>query len=65
MARSSRLHKAISYVATAISYVATAALKVGQMTRTIWVTWVTFLESQMGLIYKLNYLDVIRISHVL
>ena len=35
------------------------------MIRTIWVTWVTFLEGQVGLIYKLNYLDVTRISHVL
>ena len=43
-------------------------LKVGRMTRTIWVTWVTFLVGQVGLIYKLNYLDVTRIfnrSHVL
>ena len=29
-------------------------LKVGRMTQTIWVTWVTFL---VGLICKLNYLD--------
>ena len=45
-----------------------AGLKVGQMTRTIWVTWVTFLVGQAGLICKLNYLDVTRIfirSHVL
>ena len=43
-------------------------LKVGRMTRTIWVTWVTFLVGQVGLIHKLNYLDVTRIfnrSHVL
>ena len=42
-------------------------LKVGRMTRTIWVTWVTFLVGQVGLIHKLNYLDVTRIfnrSHV-
>ena len=42
-------------------------LKVGRMTRTIWVTWVTFLVGQLGLIHKLNYLDVTRIfnrSHV-
>ena len=38
-----------------------AGLKVGWMTRTIWVT---FLEGQVGLICKLNYLDVTRISHV-
>ena len=37
----------------------------GRMTRTIWVTWVTFLEGQVGFICKLNYLDVTRISHVL
>ena len=37
-------------------------LKVGRMT---WVTWVTFLEGQVGLIRRLNYLDVTRISHVL
>ena len=40
-------------------------LKVGWMTQTTWVTWVTFLEGQKGLIHKLNYLDVTRISHVL
>ena len=28
------------------------------MTRTIWVTWVTFLVGQVGLICKLNYLDI-------
>ena len=33
-------------------------LKVGYITQTIWVTWVTFLEGQMGLICKLNYLDI-------
>ena len=33
-------------------------LKVGWMTRTIWVT---FLEGQVGLICKLNYLDLTRI----
>ena len=37
----------------------------GQMTWTIWVIWVTFLEGQVGLICKLNYMDVTRISHVL
>ena len=42
-----------------------SGLKVGQMTRTIWVTWVTFFEGQVGLIHKLNYLDVTRMSHVL
>ena len=45
-----------------------SGLKVGQMTQTIWVTWVTFLVGQVGLIHKLNYLDVTRIfnrSHVL
>ena len=38
------------------------------MTRTIWVTWATFLMDQAGLIRKLNYLDVTQIfnrSHVL
>ena len=35
-----------------------SGLKVGRMTRTIWVIWVTFLEGQVGLICKLNYLDV-------
>ena len=39
-------------------------LKVGQMTQTIWVTWVTILEGQVGLIHKLNYLNVTRILHV-
>ena len=29
------------------------------------VTWVTFLVGQVGLIHKLNYLDVTWISHVL
>ena len=38
-----------------------SGLKVGQMTRTIWVTWVTFLVDQVGLIRKLNLLDVTRI----
>ena len=37
-------------------------LKVGQMT---WTIWVTFLVCQVGLICKLNYLDVTQISHVL
>ena len=37
-------------------------LKVGWMT---WTIWVTFLEGQVGLICKLNYLDVTQISHVL
>ena len=41
-----------------------SGLKVGQVTRTIWVTWVTFLEGQVGLICKLTYLDVTWISHV-
>ena len=36
----------------------TAGLKVGRMTQTMWVTWVTFLMGQVGLIHKLNYLDV-------
>ena len=43
-------------------------LKVGQMIRTIWVTWVTFdgslgshLLGQVGLIRKLNCLDVTQI----
>ena len=40
-------------------------LKVGWMTRAIWVTWVTFLVGQVGLICKLNCLDVTSISHVL
>ena len=40
-------------------------LKVGQMIQTIWVTYVTFLVGQVGLICKLNYLDVTRILHVL
>ena len=31
------------------------------MTWTIWVTWVTFLVDQVGLIHKLNYLDVTHI----
>ena len=35
-----------------------SGLKVGQMTWTIWVTWVAFLVGQVGLICKLNYLDV-------
>ena len=43
----------------------TPGLKVDLMTRTIWVTSVTFLVGQMGLICKLNYLDVTQISHVL
>ena len=45
-----------------------SGLKVGRMTRTIWVTWVTFLVGQVVLIRKLNYLDVTQIfsrSHVL
>ena len=40
-------------------------LKVGQISRTIWVAWVTILEGQVGLIHKPNHLDVTRISHVL
>ena len=35
-----------------------AGLKVGGMT---WTIWVTFLVSQVGLIRKLNYLDMTRI----
>ena len=42
-----------------------SGLKVGRMTQTIWITWVTFLVGQVGLICKLNCLDVTRISHVL
>ena len=38
-----------------------SGLKVGRMTRTMWVTWVTFLKGQVGLIHKLIYLDVTRI----
>ena len=39
-----------------------SGLKVGRMTRrTMWVTWVTFLIGQVGLIHKLNYLDVTQI----
>ena len=34
----------------------------GQMTQTIWVTSVTFLVGQVGLICKLNYLDVTQIA---
>ena len=34
-----------------------SGLKVGRMTRTVHM-WVTFLMGQVGLIYKLNYLDV-------
>ena len=36
------------------------------MTHTIWVTWVTFLVGQVGLIRKLDYLDVtwILIDHM-
>ena len=41
------------------SYV--AGLKVGRMIRTMWVTWVTILMGQVGIIHKLNYLDVTRI----
>ena len=59
----------MSDIATTHSVLACiSGLKVGRMTRTIWVTWVTFLVGQMGLIHKLNYLDVTRIfnrSHVL
>ena len=47
------------YVAIVIVYSYTG-LKVGWMTRTMWVTWVTFLMGQVGLIRKLNYLDVTR-----
>ena len=54
------------HVASQLNY--TPGLKVGRMTRTIWVTWVNFLVGQVGLIHKLNYLDVTRIfnrSHFL
>ena len=47
---------------SSLQYVVHAGLKVG---RTIWVSWVIFLEGQVGLIRKINYLDVIRILHVL
>ena len=50
------------------AHIYNSGLKVGWMTRTIWVTWVTYLVGQVGLIHKLNYLDVTRIfnrSHVL
>ena len=40
-----------------------AGLKVGKITQTVWVTWVTFFEGQVGLIRKLNCLDLTRISH--
>ena len=46
------------------SHILNAGLKVGRMIRTIWVTWVTFLEGQVSLICKLNYLDVTRIYHM-
>ena len=39
-----------------------AGLKVGQMTRTIWITWVTFLVGQVGLICKPYYLDMTQIA---
>ena len=42
--------------------------KVGQMTQTIQVTWVSSLMGHVGLIHKLNYLDLTRIfnrSHIL
>ena len=41
--------------------VPTTGLKVGWM---IWTIWVTCLEGQVGLIHKINYLDVTQISHV-
>ena len=43
------------------SKISSAGLKVSRMTRTIWVSWVTFLLGQVGLICKLNYLDVTQI----
>ena len=36
-------------------------LKVGRMTQMTWVTWVTVLMGQVGLIRKLNYVDVTQI----
>ena len=48
-----------------ILYIFTSGLKVGWMTQTIWVTWVTFLVGQVGLIRKINYLDVMWISRFL
>ena len=50
------------------SWQCVSGLKMGQMTWTIRVTWVTFLVGQVGLICKLNCLDVTQIfnrSHVL
>ena len=38
-----------------------SGLKVSRVTRTIWVTWVTFFVDQVGLIRKLNLLDVTQI----
>ena len=38
-----------------------SGLKVGQMTRTIQVTWVAFFAGQSGLIHKINYPDVTRV----
>ena len=29
-----------------------SGLKVGQMTRTMWITWVTFLMGRVGIIHK-------------
>ena len=55
----------ISLNLTHIAKYGVSGLKVGRMTRAIWVTWVTFLEGQVGLVRKLNYLDVTWISHVL
>ena len=67
-----QLKYSLAHLATSYSVVTTQAtesgLKVGRMTRTIWVTRVTFLMGQVGLIRKLNYLDVTQIlnrSHVL
>ena len=36
-------------------------LKVSRMTQMTWVTWVTVFMGQVGLIRKLNYVDVTRI----
>ena len=44
------------------SYV--TGLKVGRMIQTIWVSWVTSLVGQVGLICKINYLDVTWMSYL-
>ena len=56
----------VTSCSTEIKKMAIPGLKVGQMTWTIWVTWVTTLVgqpklSQVGLICKLNYMDVTKI----